>query len=205
LGTTKAPSKKKGFTDNAPLRGGKGTLYEGGLRVPFIVRWPGVVKAGTTSDVPVAHVDVYPTFLEISGGKAPANYVLDGKSFLPVLKNPSAKLSRDPIYWHFPGYLQSYVHENGWRTTPVGVIHFGDLKLMEFFEDNRVELYNLRKDIGEEKNLAGKMPEKAQELRTKLASWRKEIGAEMPKMVEGANTPTPEPTKKSGNRKRNKK
>lgn len=180
--STEAPSPKKGFTDNAPLRGGKGTLYEGGIRVPFIVRWPGVVPAGTTSEQPLVHVDVYPTFLEIAGAKARSGYVLDGTSFLSVLKEPEHKLKHKPIFCHFPGYLQSYVHDNGWRTTPVGAIHSGDFKLMEFFEDNRVELYNLREDIGEKNNLATKMPGKAKELRKQLAAWRKEIRAEMPTM-----------------------
>lgn len=81
--STEAPSEKKGFTDNSPLRGGKGTLYEGGTRVPFIVRWPGVVPAGRTSDVPVAHVDVYPTLLDLVGGTPRAGYTLDGVSFAP--------------------------------------------------------------------------------------------------------------------------
>jgi arylsulfatase A-like enzyme len=205
-GTTEPPSEKKGFTDNAPLRGGKGTLYEGGIRVPFIVRWPGVVKPGTTNDTPLAHVDVYPTFLEICGGKKPTDRMLDGKSFLPLLKNSRAKFSRNPIYWHFPGYLQSYVHNTGFRTTPVGVIHSGDFKLMEFFEDNRIELYNLREDIGEKNNLASTNPKRVNELRVKLAAWRKEISAEMPTMKDGASVSRPEQIEKSGNRtKKNKK
>jgi arylsulfatase A-like enzyme len=183
--STEAPSAKRGFTDNAPLRGGKGTLYEGGIRVPFIVRWPGSVPARTTSDVPVAHVDLYPTFLEIAGGKPSADQTLDGVSFLPVLKQPRAALAREAIYWHFPGYLQSYVHPKGWRTTPVGAIHAGDFKLLEFFEEGRVELYNVRQDIGEKNNLAGKQPKKTRELREKLAAWRKEIGAAMPVLKNG--------------------
>ena len=185
---TEPPSEKKGFTDNAPLRGGKGTLYEGGTRVPFIVRWPGVVRPGGTSDVPVAHVDIYPTFLEIGGGKPRAGYTLDGVSFVSVLKNPQATLARDAIYWHFPGYLESYVHAKGWRTSPVGAIHAGDFKLLEFFETGAVELYNLRDDIGETRNLASQSPEKVNELRAKLAAWRKEIGAAMPTMKTGSES-----------------
>jgi arylsulfatase A-like enzyme len=179
---TEAPSEKKGFTDNTPLRGGKGTLYEGGIRVPFIVRWPGVIRAGATSDVPVAHVDVYPTFVDLAGGKPRAGYVLDGVSFAPVLKNASASLAREAIYWHFPGYLESYVHARGWRTSPVGAIHAGDFKLMEFFETGAVELYNLRDDIGETKNLAAQSSAKVKELQAKLAAWRKDVGAAMPTM-----------------------
>jgi arylsulfatase A-like enzyme len=179
---TEAPSEKKGFTDNTPLRGGKGTLYEGGIRVPFIVRWPGVVKAGATSDVPLAHVDVYPTFLDLAGGRPRNGYTLDGLSFAPVLKDAKNSLSREAIYWHFPGYLESYVHPRGWRTSPAGAIHAGDFKLLEFFETGAVELYNLREDIGESRNLAAQSPAKVQELRSKLAAWRKQVGAAMPTM-----------------------
>ena len=200
---TEAPSEKKGFTDNTPLRGGKGTLYEGGIRVPFIVRWPGTVPAGTTSDVPVAHVDIYPTFLNIAGGKPRSGYQLDGTSFVSVLKNPRATLARDAIYWHFPGYLESYVHEKGWRTSPVGVIHAGDFKLMEFFETGAVELYNLREDIGETRNLARQSPEQTQVLRAKLAAWRTSVGAAMPTMKTGAEPSTTEASNpaKKGKRK----
>jgi arylsulfatase A-like enzyme len=179
---TEAPSSKKGFTDNTPLRGGKGTLYEGGLRVPFIVRWPGIVPPGSTSDTPVAHVDVYPTFLDIAGGTPRPGHMLDGVSFAPVLKNPQAALPREAIYWHFPGYLESYVHPRGWRTSPVGAIHAGDFKLMEFLETGAIELYNLREDLGETRNLASQSPEKAKALRARLAAWRTRVGAAMPTM-----------------------
>jgi arylsulfatase A-like enzyme len=188
---TEPPSEKKGYTDNSPLRGGKGTLYEGGLRVPFIVRWPGVVPAGTTSDVPVAHVDIYPTLLTLAGGTPPASHRLDGVSFAPILRNPHTSLARDAIFWHFPGYLESYVHRSGWRTTPVGAIHAGDFKLMEFFETGAVELYNLREDIGEARNLAPEEPERMHDLQARLAAWRKATRAAMPtfKAAAGRNAP----------------
>ena len=180
---TEPPSAKKGFTDNAPLRGGKGTLYEGGLRVPFIVRWPGVVRPGATSEVPLAHIDLYPTLVDIAGGKPKPGYPLDGVSFLSVLRDPAAVVvAREAIYWHFPGYLESYVHARGWRTAPVGAIHAGDWKLLEFLETGTVELYNVRADLGETRNLAAESPEKAQVLRAKLADWRRQIGAAMPTM-----------------------
>lgn len=171
---------KKGndITDNAPLRSGKGSLYEGGTREPFIVRWPGVTKAGATCDVPAIHVDIYPTFLEIAGAKPPANYTLDGESIAPLFRDTTAKLKRDAIYQHFPGYLGA--GENTWRTTPVGLIQVGDWKLMEFFEDRRLELYNLRDDIGEKNNLAEKMPDKTKELHAKMLAWREAIKAPMP-------------------------
>jgi len=171
------------ITDNAPLRGAKGMLYEGGVRVPFIVRWPGVVKPGSTSDEAAVHVDLYPTFCEIAGAKKPEKQVLDGVSLVPLLKDGSAKLGREAIYYHFPGYLEGG-GPGQWRTTPVGTIRMGDWKLLEFFEDGRIELYNLKDDLGEKKDLAAAMPEKARELREKLAAWRREIGAAMAKKKE---------------------
>jgi len=203
---TEAPSDKKGFTDNSPLRGGKGTLYEGGTRVPFLVRWPGVAPAGRTSDVPVAHVDLYPTLLDIAGATPRAGYPLDGVSFAPVLRNPQATLPREAIYWHFPGYLESYVHAKGWRTSPVGAIHAGDFKLLEFFETGAVELYNLRDDMGETRNLAAQSPAQVQALRAKLAAWRTQVGAAMPTMktaAELAAAPSAPSTGQQGKKKKN--
>ena len=165
-------------TDNAPLRSGKGSLYEGGTRDPFIVRWPGVTKPGTTTEVPAIHVDVYPTFLDVAGASAPANYPLDGESLVPLLRDGGAALKRDAIYQHFPGYLGA--GPGSWRTTPVGLVEVGDWKLMEFYEDHRLELYNLRDDIGEKTNLAEKMPDKAKELHAKLVAWREAVKAPMP-------------------------
>jgi arylsulfatase A-like enzyme len=166
------------ITDNAPLRSGKGSLYEGGTRDPFIVRWPGVTKPGATTDVPTIHVDVYPTFLELAGAKPPANQILDGESLVPLFRDAGASLKREAIFQHFPGYLGAGA--NTWRTTPVGLIEVGDWKLMEFFEDHRLELYNLRDDIGEKTNLAVKMPDKAKELHAKMIAWREAIKAPMP-------------------------
>ncbi|MBI5687899.1 MAG: sulfatase [Verrucomicrobia bacterium] len=170
--------KAGGITDNAPLRSGKGSLYEGGIRVPFIARWPGVAKPGTTCGTPAIHVDLYPTFLDIAGAKPPANHTLDGESLVPLFCDTSAALKREAIFHHFPGYLGAGA--NMWRTTPVGVITAGDWKLMEFFEDNRLELYNHKDDLGEQKNLAATMPEKAKELHNKLVAWRKSVNAPMP-------------------------
>lgn len=164
-------------TDNAPLRSGKGSLYEGGTRDPFVVRWPGVTKAGSVCDVPAIHVDFFPTVLEMSGAPKP-DQVLDGVSLVPLCKDPRASLGREAIYQHFPGYLGA--GNDQWRTTPVGTIIAGDWKLMEFFEDGRLELYNLRDDIGETKNLATSEPSKAKELYDKMLHWRKEVGAKMP-------------------------
>jgi len=178
------------ITDNAPLRSGKGSLYEGGTRVPFIVRWPGVTKAGSSCDVPSIHVDVMPTLAEIAQASPPANQPLDGESLAPLFRDPAASLKREAIYQHFPGYLGAGA--DTWRTTPVSLVEVGDWKLMEFLEDGRLELYNLKDDIGEANNLAAKMPEKAQELHAKLQSWREAIKAPMPVK----NTPSPDSAKK---------
>lgn len=168
----------RGVTDNAPLRGGKGMLYEGGVRVPFIVRWPGVITPATLCDEPAIHVDIFPTFLEIAGAPRPPQ-VLDGASLLPLFRDAAAKLPREALYVHFPGYLEGY-GTNQWRTAPVGTIRAGDWKLMEFFEDGRLELYNLAQDLGEKNNLAAALPEKAAQLQKKLAAWRQETNAAMP-------------------------
>lgn len=171
--------KKAGdVTDNTPLRSGKGSLYEGGTRVPFIVRWPGVVKAGSVYDAPTAHVDVFPTFLELAAAPAPEKQKLDGESLVKVFRDPATALQRDAIYQHFPGYLGAGA--NSWRTLPVALVQSGDWKLMEFMEDKRVELYNLKDDIGETKNLATENPEKAKALLEKLHAWQTEIHAPMP-------------------------
>jgi arylsulfatase A-like enzyme len=179
--------KKAGdITDNAPLRSGKGSLYEGGTREPFVVRWPGVTQPGTSSDVPTIHVDLFPTLLEVTGAPKPRQ-TLDGESLVKLFRDPEAKLKRDAIFQHFPGYLGAGA--GSWRTTPVSLIQSGDWKLMEFLEDGRLELYNLKDDIGETKNLATAHPEKAQELLKKLVAWRAEVNAPMPTKNDGSTKP----------------
>lgn len=165
------------ITDNSPLRSGKGSLYEGGTRVPFIVSWPGVTRPGSSCDVPTIHVDLYQTLLELGAAPAPAQ-TLDGESLLPLFRNPAAQLQRAAIYHHFPGYLGSGA--NTWRATPVGVIHAGDWKLLEFFEDGRLELYNLREDLGETRNLAELQPERTAQLLARMRAWRDEVNAPLP-------------------------
>jgi len=157
-------------SSNAPLREEKGTLYEGGIREPLIVRWPGVVEPGSTCAVPVSSVDFYPTLVDIAGGALPARQPLDGLS-LRVLLEQRAGLDRDAIYWHYPHYHHS---------TPAGAVRAGDWKLIEFFEDGRLELYKLAEDISESRNLAASIPAKAAELREKLAAWRRQVNAAMP-------------------------
>jgi len=192
--------KKAGdVTDNAPLRSGKGSLYEGGTRVPFIVRWPGQVTPGAVCDTPGIHVDMYPTLVAMAGGKMPTTQVFDGESLLPLMRNVNAKLAREAIYQHFPGYLGAGLDQ--FRTTPVSLIQAGDWKLMEFLEDGRLELYNLREDIGETKNLAASMPGKTKELYAKLVAWRTETKAPMPTKNTGA---AETPAKKKGGGKKKK-
>jgi arylsulfatase A-like enzyme len=170
----------RSITNNFPLRGGKGMLYEGGLRVPFIIRWPGHIPPGKSSDQPAVHVDLMPTFIEIAGKKAMPKQPLDGVSLVKLLKNPDTKLERPPIYFHFPGYLEA--GKKGWRTTPACMMRSGDFTLLEFFEDNRVELYNVKIDLSQKVNLAKKLPEKTKELHDQLVRWRTDMNAAMPMM-----------------------
>jgi arylsulfatase A-like enzyme len=162
-------------TDNRPLRDGKGSTYEGGVRVPTIVKWPGVTSPDTVCREPVITVDYYPTLLEIAGtgGDPRHNASVDGVSPVPLFEDPRATLSRDAIYWHYPHY-----HTCG--AAPYGAVRAGDWKLIEFYEDMRVELYNLRDDIRESKNLAGRMPEQTERLHKMLHQWRETMDAQMP-------------------------
>jgi arylsulfatase A-like enzyme len=172
---------KDGITNNAPLRGGKGMLYEGGVRTPWIARWPGKVKAGLTCDEPIISVDLYPTLLALANAKPKDGQVLDGTSITPLLFGNGGRgqgQARNPLYWHFPGYLGA--GKDGWRTTPAGSIRSGDWKLIEFFETGKIELYNLADDIGEKKDLAKAEPERTQALYENLLAWRKSVNAPMP-------------------------
>jgi arylsulfatase A len=162
-------------TSNHPLRVGKGSCHEGGTRVPLIVHWPGVTKAGSVCEVPVISMDLYPTILEIAGVPEAARKSVDGVNLVSLLREGSAP-KRDALFWHYPHYQ----HYQLGGTTPYGAIRAGDFKLIEFYDDMRVELYNLRDDIGEERNLATQMPTKADELRARLHAWRKDVGAQMP-------------------------
>jgi arylsulfatase A-like enzyme len=162
-------------TDNAPLRAGKGSAYEGGVRVPLIVHWPGVTPVGQVSHQPVVTCDFYPTFLEASGvaGNAAHNAQVDGVSLVPLLKNPQHRLKRDALYWHYP-------HYHGGGATPHSAVRAGDWKLIEFFEEYRAELYNLKSDIGETRDLAKEQPKRAERLRAQLRRWRRDVGAQLP-------------------------
>jgi arylsulfatase A-like enzyme len=162
------------ITGNAPLRAGKGSPWEGGTRVPLIVVWPGAVKPGSECSTPVISVDFYPTILEMAGvkGDRQHNAAVDGKSLVPLLRQSGA-IKRDAIYWHYPHY-----HPGG--AMPYGAVRKGDYKLIEFYEDRRVELYNLKKDLGEKENLAEKMPKKVAELGKLLDQWLEKVDAQLP-------------------------
>ncbi|MDR2776141.1 MAG: sulfatase [Tannerella sp.] len=171
-----------GVTAQRPLRGAKGTLYEGGIRVPLFVRWPGVTRAGTSTSTPVIGIDFYPSFLEIAGITQPLNNETDGVSFLPLLKGKDLK-ERD-LYWHFPAYLENgdrnKAVKGNFRTRPVSVVRSGNYKLLQYYEDGRIELYNLKEDIGEKDDLAEANPEKTAALKEKLQQWKKTVNAPEP-------------------------
>lgn len=172
-------------TDMDPLKGYKGTYYEGGIRVPFFVKWPGVVAPGQESSEPIIGVDVYPTLCEMTGAALPNGQSLDGVSLVSLFKGETKNLGNRALYWHFPAYLQSYAVTSEqrdilFRSRPCSIIRLGDWKLHQYFEDGGLELYNLRDDIGETRNLAKSMNEKTSELLARLEGWREGIGAPVP-------------------------
>jgi arylsulfatase A-like enzyme len=171
-GLDKVKTQQVPVTDNNPLRAGKGALYEGGIRVPLMIRWPGVGAQGAVCAEPVILTDLFQTCLS-AAGLPPAVNATDGLDLAPLVKNPVAKLERDALFFHYPHYYNT--------TTPVGAIRARDWKLLEYFEDNHVELYNLRDDLAEQHNLARQFPEQAADLRQRLHAWRESVGAAMPK------------------------
>jgi arylsulfatase A-like enzyme len=170
VGVDKASGYPEAVTTNVPLRSGKGSLYEGGIRVPLIVRGPGWATNALCAE-PVSLADLYPTILELLDLPA-AEGPIDGVDLSGLLNDPSTALDRDALYFHYPHYYHT--------TTPVGAVRVRDWKLLEYFEDNRVELYNLASDLSEARDLSPQMPEKSAELREKLHAWRDSVGAAMP-------------------------
>lgn len=168
------------ITDNAPLRNGKNSIYEGGIRVPLIVRWPGTVSPGTVCDEPVMHIDLYPTIIDAVNISRPGGYVLDGESIVPLLRDPGTSLDREALYWHFPGYTEA-----GFEGGPQTVIRVGDWKLLRRYEHGKkVELYNLAEDIGETKNLADSEPDTRDHLLRMMDEWLIRMEAPMPYYLE---------------------
>ena len=178
-----------------PLRGSKGCYYEGGIRVPFIVHWPGTVKPESVCNVPTVNVDLYPTFLDIAQSEVPEGVELDGESLVPLLCGGTS-LQRESVFWHFPGYLNAAVNRGRdpvFRTRPTSVIRKGDWKLHLFHEEwlldggrekidtnNCVELYNIKGDIGERNNLAAVDKRKRDELLDDLLDWFNKTEAKLP-------------------------
>jgi arylsulfatase A len=158
-------------TSNDPLRGEKGTLYEGGIRIPAIARWPAKIAAGTVCETPAITMDIYPTFCELASVELSQTQPCDGVSLAQVFQDPVAKLDRDTLYWHLPHYHHS---------TPASAIRHGDWKLIEFYETGAAELYNLSNDIAEQHDLATSQPERAETLRAQLNRWRKDVAARLP-------------------------
>ena len=159
--------------NNAPLRSGKGSCYEGGVRVPLIVRGPKLAQDRVSSE-PVYAPDLYPTLLRATGLFDQSKADLDGTDFTQLLRNPDASLEREALYFHYPHYYQT--------TTPVSAIRKGNWKLLEYFEDGRLELFNLKQDPGEARNLSTDRSALARELRADLDAWRKKIGAQLPEV-----------------------
>ncbi len=158
-------------TDNAPLRAGKGSAYEGGVRVPFIVAWPGKIAPRVVSETPAMTIDIYPTVLELAGVKALPSQV-DGVSLAPLLTKGSPP-GRDTLFWHYPHY-----HPGG--ATPYSAVRSGNWRLVHFYEDGRDELYDLAADVGEKDELSSRRPEVARELRARLDAWLKSVDAQLP-------------------------
>lgn len=161
-------------TTNTPLSEGKGWMYEGGTREPLMIRWPGVTEQGTASSEPVSSPDFYPTILEMAGLEPRPRQYVDGVSLVPILKHKKAELEREGIFWHYP----HYGNQGG---TPGSSIRSGAFKLIEFFEDGRLELYNLEDDISEEYNLSTDDPDRTTELHQRLKEWRENVDAKIPK------------------------
>ena len=180
---------------SAPLRANKGAYYEGGIRVPLIVKWPGVAKAGHVSAEPVISTDLYPTCLAAAGLPARPNQHIDGRNLQPLLTG-GATLGRPAIFWHFPHY-NDHPH-----SVPSGVIRQGPWKLIETFDPEGLELYNLADDLGEQRNLAAAQPARVAELRRALDAWRLEVGAEMmrPNPDYDPNVQAPQKGKKKAKR-----
>ena len=164
--------RKEGPTCNLPLRSGKGWLYEGGIRVPLIVRVPGITKAGEECRQPVLSTDFLPTLLELAGIVRPSDLVLDGDSIVPELQGQKSQATR-PLVWHYPHY-----HGSEW--TPGAAIRVGDWKAIEFYEFGDAELYNLTTDPGESKNLATEEPDRLDDMRRQLRQWQENLHAQMP-------------------------
>jgi arylsulfatase A-like enzyme len=191
------------YTSNEPLRAGKGTFYEGGIRTPFAVRWPAVIKPGSVSEIPVNGIDLIPTFAEMVGIPPPDSQPVDGLSILPILKGKSEQFNVNrSLFFHFPLYLGgNWIDsvlpvyggspEKYWRAVPLSVIMKGDYKLIYYYEYENYELYNLHDDIGENNDLSDALPELSQALLEELMQWVKDVNAPVPNILNPHFNPDP--------------
>ncbi len=161
-------------TTNLPFRYGKGWAYEGGIRVPLIIKWPGVTKQGSITHFPVVNTDFYPTFLQMAGLPPMPEQATDGVSMVPLLKGKQS-IDQPDLYWHYP-------HYHGGGESPVSAMREGNWKLIQFYNDNHVELYNLRADKEEWHDVASVFPQKTAELRHKLNQWKRKTHAKIPEV-----------------------
>ena len=169
-----------GITSNAPLRGAKGMLYEGGIREPFIVSWPGRVPAGTRNPSPVIGIDLYPTLLKITGTPRPKSFHPDGIDISPLFLE-GRTLRHRTLYWHFPAYLERMRGmPQMWRTTPVSAARHDNWKLIHFYETDKSELYDLSQDIGEKNDLSLHYPKQKKKMEKKLNKWLRKTHAPLP-------------------------
>ncbi len=184
-----------GSTHNRGLRGGKGSFYEGGVRVPMCAMWPNVIKPGSSCRSPVTSVDFLPTFAELTGAELPDSQPIDGTSIVPLLKGEDILMER-PIYWHYPMYMTGKDRSNytpfeggkagvgeGWRMRASSMVRVGEWKLIECFDDGSIELYNTKADPGEKSNLAGVRPEKKREMLSSLRRWQTDVAAPVPSLL----------------------
>ena len=179
-------SDKFGHLSSGQLRGSKGQVYEGGIRVPFIAHWQGEFGKPRQEDVPVIGVDLLPTLLELAGGKPSKKQQVDGESIVGVLTHENQELEDRAIYWHFPAYLERYrglPEEGPFRTTPATAIRSGKWKLIRFYESGREELYDLDEDISESENLSAAYPDLVKKLSGQLDRWLADTNAFIPSML----------------------
>lgn len=178
------PSRKSGDQDptsNRPWRSGKGTLYEGGIRVPMMIRWPGQIRPGSRCSTPVISHDFLPTLIDGCKLSETLAQNIDGRNLMPLLAEPDESLGRNTLYWHYPHYYP--------RMTPGSAIRSGQWKLIHYYEDDRMELYNLQDDPGESRNLATDRPQRVRDLRQQLDLWRTKTGANAPTINRQWNAP----------------
>ena len=166
------PWQGEPVTNNTPLRSGKGSAYEGGVRVPLMIRAPGVSKPGGVASQPVISTDFYPTLLTLAGLADDPGHRSDGTSLAPLLLDPEASLERQALYFHYPHYYAT--------TSPVSAIRVGDWKLLHYYEDGSNELYNLATDVGESRDRSRDEPERTRALADRLRQWLESVDAQLP-------------------------